>query len=84
MYAIGKIPASTPVELRKAALHGEIGYRMTPEEIKNAARQYHMTVEEVEKDDDFNPYFTIKTVLVDEGGELKIGYFEFTPPNIFD
>ena len=43
-----------------------------------------ITVEELKKSDDFDPYFNLKVVLVDDGGELKIGYFEFLPPSMMD
>jgi hypothetical protein len=42
-----------------------------------------ITVEELKKSEDFDPYFNLKVVLVDDGGELKIGYFEF-PPSMMD
>jgi len=41
-------------------------------------------VDELKKSEDFDPYFNLKVVLVDDGGELKIGYFEFLPPSMMD
>ena len=38
----------------------------------------------VRADDDFAPYFTVKIVLVEEAGTLKVGYFEFLPPSLMD
>jgi hypothetical protein len=38
----------------------------------------------VQKSEDFDPYFNLKIVLVEEGGQLKIGYFEFLPPSMMD
>ena len=35
-----------------------------------------MTIEELKKSEDFDPYFNLKIVLVHEAGQLKIGYFE--------
>ena len=32
-------------------------------------------MEDLKKNEDFDPYFNLKIVLVDEGGQLKIGYF---------
>ena len=47
-----------------------------PREIKCAAK--------LSKSPDFDPYFNLKVVLVEEGGQLKVGYFEFLPPSIMD
>jgi hypothetical protein len=41
-------------------------------------------VEELKKNGGLDPYFNLKVVLVEEGGQLKIGYFEFLPPSIWD
>ncbi|HEX4696790.1 MAG TPA: hypothetical protein VH254_03880 [Candidatus Udaeobacter sp.] len=41
-------------------------------------------MEDLKKGEDFDPYFNLKIVLVDEAGQLKIGYFEFMPPSMMD
>jgi hypothetical protein len=41
-------------------------------------------VEELTKDENFDPYFNLKLVLVEEDGEFKVGYFEFLPPSMMD
>lgn len=41
-------------------------------------------MEDLKKSDDFAPYFNLKIVLVDEGGQLRIGYFEFLPPSMLN
>ena len=43
-----------------------------------------ISVEELKKREDFDPYFNLKVVLVEEGGQLKVGYFEFLPPSMMD
>ena len=48
------------------------------------AQQQGISVEELKKDEDFDPYCNLKVVLVEEGGQLKVGYFEFLPPSIMD
>jgi hypothetical protein len=41
-------------------------------------------VEELKKEEAFYPYLNLKVVLVEEDGELKVGYFEFLPPSMMD
>ena len=48
------------------------------------AQQEGISVEALKKDEDFDPYLNLKVVLVEEGGQLKIGYFEFLPPSMLD
>jgi hypothetical protein len=38
----------------------------------------------LKKSEDFDSCFNLKIVLVEEGGQLKIGYFEFLPPSMLD
>ena len=35
--------------------------------------------EDLQKDTNFKPGFNVKVVLVEEDGQLKVGYFEFLP-----
>jgi hypothetical protein len=43
-----------------------------------------ISVEELKRSADFDPYFNLKVVLIEEGGELKVSYFEFLPPSMMD
>ena len=54
------------------------------QELQNVAQRDGISVEELKKSPDFDPYFNLKVVLVEEGGQLKVGYFEFLPPSIMD
>ena len=40
--------------------------------------------EEILESDEYFPYYTLKYVLVEEGNELKVGYFVLLPPSMFD
>lgn len=84
MFAIGMMPESIPLEIRRASLRGQIVTQLTPEQLEDEAKAYGTTPEELEKNPDFSPYFTIKVVLVEEEGTLRTGYFEFLPPSFFD
>ncbi len=84
MLAIGAMPSSVPLDIRKAALRGEIGVKLKPDELKKLADLQGTTVEELEENEDFEPYFNVKYVLVEEQGQLKVGYFEFIPASILD
>jgi len=57
---------------------------LSPQEIERVAATEGTTVEELKKSPDFDPYFNIKVVLVEENGQLKVGYFEFLPPSMMD
>jgi hypothetical protein len=84
MFAIGAMPEWIPAEIRRASLRGQIHTELSSQELQNVAQRDGITVEKLKKSDDFDPYFNLKVVLVEEGGELKIGYFEFLPPSIWD
>ncbi|MCZ7646250.1 MAG: hypothetical protein M5U26_13370 [Planctomycetota bacterium] len=84
MFAIGMMPKDIPAGIRRASLRGQVRCRFKPEDLKQAAEEMGMTPEEVEQDEELAPYYTLKQVLVEEGGELKIGYFEFLPPSMAD
>jgi hypothetical protein len=84
MFAIGAMPEWIPADIRKASLRGQIHTELSPKELQNVAQRERMSVENLKKSDDFDPYFNFKVVLVEEGGQLKIGYFEFLPPSIWD
>jgi hypothetical protein len=84
MFAIGAMPDWIPAEIRRASLRGQISTELSPQELQNVAQRDGISVEDLKKSEDFDPYFNLKVVLVEEGGQLKIGYFEFLPPSIWD
>jgi hypothetical protein len=84
MFAIGAMPDWIPADIRRASLRGQIHTELSPQELANVAQRQGITVEELKKDQDFDPYFNLKVVLVEEAGQLKVGYFEFLPPSMMD
>jgi hypothetical protein len=84
MFAIGAMPDWIPADIRRASLRGQIHTDFSPQELQNVAQREGISVEDLKKSGDFDPYFNLKIVLVEEGGQLKIGYFEFLPPSIWD
>ena len=84
MFAIGAMPEWIPADIRRASLRGQIHTELSPQEIEKVAATEGITVDELKKSEDFDPYFNLKVVLVEEGGQLKIGYFEFLPPSMLD
>ncbi len=84
MFAIGAMPDWIPANIRRASLRGQIHTELSPQELEKIAQQQGISVEELKKDEDFDPYFNLKVVLVEEGGQLKVGYFEFLPPSMMD
>ncbi|MBI3828305.1 MAG: hypothetical protein HY291_02240 [Planctomycetes bacterium] len=79
MFAIGNMPESVPANIRKASLRGQILTNLSQEDLDKAAKAEGLSVEELKKNPDFNPRFMLKVVLVEEGGDLKVGYFECLP-----
>jgi len=84
MFAIGAMPDWIPSDIRRASLRGQIHTELSSQELQNVAQREGISVEDLKKSADFDPYFNLKIVLVEEGGQLKIGYFEFLPPSIWD
>jgi hypothetical protein len=84
MFAIGAMPEWIPADIRRASLRGQIHTELSPQEVERVAANEGISVEELKKSADFDPYFNLKVVLVEEGGELKVGYFEFLPPSMMD
>ena len=84
MFAIGAMPEWIPADIRRASLRGQIHTELSAQELQNEAQREGISVEDLKKNEDFDPYFNLKIVLVDEGGQLKIGYFEFLPPSMLD
>jgi hypothetical protein len=84
MFAIGAMPNSIPMTIRKASLRGQVVIELSDEQLAEAAKDNGMSVEELKSNEDFKPYFNLKVVLVEEEGKLRVGYFEFMPPSMLD
>lgn len=84
MFAIGAMPDWILADIRRASLRGQIHTELSPQELERVAATEGITVEELKKSPDFDPYFNLKIVLVEEEGQLKGGYFEFLPPSMID
>jgi hypothetical protein len=84
MFAIGAMPDWIPADIRRARLRGQIHSELSPQELQNVAQREGISVEDLKKSDDFDPYFNLKIVLFDEGGQLRVAYFEFLPPSMLD
>jgi len=84
MFAIGAMPDWISANIRRASLRGQIHTKLSSQELEKVAQQQGISVEELKKDEDFDPYLNLKVVLVEESGQLKIGYFEFLPPSMLD
>jgi hypothetical protein len=84
MFAIGAMPEWIPADIRKASLRGQIHTELSPQELQNVAQRDGISVEDLKKGEDFDPYFKVKLILVEEGGQLSVGYFELLPPSIWD
>jgi hypothetical protein len=84
LFAIGAMPKSVPVDIRRASLRCQIGTRLTQAQLQAEAKRLRITPEELQKNPDFQPYFNLKAVLVEEDGALRVGYFEFLPPSMLD
>jgi len=84
MFAIGAMPEWIPADIRKASLRGQIHTKLSQQELQKVAQREGISVEDLKKSDDFDPYLNLKLILVEEGGQLSVGYFEFLPPSIWD
>ena len=84
MFAIGAMPDWIPAAIRRASLRGQIHTELSPQELQKVAQQQGISVEQLKKSEDFDPYFNLKVVLVEENGQLKVGYFEFLLPSMMD
>ena len=84
MFAIGAMPEWIPADIRKASLRGQIHTELSPQELQNVAQREGISVEDLKKSGDFDPYFNLKIVPVEEGGQLRVAYFEFLPPSMLD
>ena len=77
--AIGAIPDSISNDVRRASLHGQIATELSPDQLAHAATILNVNPDELQADPNFKPSFNVKLVLVEEDGQLKVGYFEFLP-----
>ena len=84
MFAIGMMPGSIPLDIRKASVRSKLMVELSPSQLADAAKAQQTTPEKLKSDPDFQPYLNLKVVLVQEAGTLKVGYFEFLPPGIMD
>src|SRR6266480_788501 len=66
MVAIGVMPDWIPAAIRRASLRGQIHTELSPEELERVAAQQGVTVEALRKSEDFDPYFNLKVILVEE------------------
>jgi predicted small lipoprotein YifL len=77
--AVGAMPDSIPSDVRRASVHVQIATQLTPDQLAQIAMAMNMSPEELQGDPNFKPSFNVKLVLVEEDGQLKVGYFEFLP-----
>src|SRR5436190_17034390 len=84
MFAIGAMPDWIPADIRRASLRGQIHTELSPQELQRVAQTEGISVDEMKKSEEFDPYFNLKVVRVEENGQLKVGYFEFLPPSMMD
>lgn len=84
MFAIGSMPKLAADSLRRASLRAQLMVELSAEQLAVAAKAYDTAPADLAKDPDFQPHLTLKLVLVEEDGELHVGYFEFLPPSMLD
>lgn len=83
-YALGDTPDALPADIRRAAMLATVGTKLNPEQLKKLAAEYGSTPEEVQQDYDGETELMLILILVEEGGELKVGYFQFRAPSLLD
>lgn len=94
MFAIGSMPPEIPANIRRAALRVQITCQKSQAWAEAIGRDLGLTAEQVlagqyneeQKDtiEESLPYLNVRFVLVDDGGQLKVGYFELMPPSMMD
>jgi hypothetical protein len=77
--AVGGMPDSIPNDIRRASVHVQITTQLTPGQLEHVATVMNAAAEELQANPNFKPSFNVKLVLVEEDGQLKVGYFEFLP-----
>jgi hypothetical protein len=87
------MPAEIPTDIRKAAIRAQLQCELPDEAVKQIAADLKISEEQVRSgnwpendqyDEEAWPYLNFKCVLVEDHGQLKVGYFEFMPPSILD
>lgn len=73
MFAIDATPDWIPANIRRASLRGQIHTELSLQELAKVAQQEGISVKELKKEEDFDPYLNLKVVLVEEAGQLTIG-----------
>jgi hypothetical protein len=94
LFAIGGMPEEIPAAIRKASIRASISCELKDEAVKQIAADLNISEDQVRSgkwpdndkgyDPDERPYLNVKFVLVEEEGQLKVGYFEFMPPSMLD
>jgi hypothetical protein len=92
--AIGSMPAEIPTNIRRASIRAQLTCQRNQAWAEAIGRDLDLTAEQVlsgkvteeqkETLEESLPYMNVKFVLVDEGGQLKVGYFELMPPSMLD
>lgn len=93
-FSIGSMPPEIPANIRKASIRSQVNCQPNRAWAEAIAQQNEVTADQVlagqvsaevkEEMEDNAPYMNVKLVLVDEGGQLKVGYFELMGPSIWD
>lgn len=84
LFAIGNMPALASADIRRASLRAQLQVDLSEAQLSEVAKARQTTIAELSGDPDFKPYLNVKLVLVEEAGELRVGYFEFLPPSMLD
>lgn len=92
MLAVGAMPSSIPAEIRKASVRAQILCDLGDGQAAQLAAERGVSEEQARQQfeaenkaaGDEGLYLNVKFVLVEDGGELKVGYFEFMPPSLLD
>jgi hypothetical protein len=93
-FAIGSMPPEIPANIRRASLRAQLTCQRSQAWAEAIGRDLDLTAEQVlsgklteeqkETVEESLPYMNVKFVLVDDGGQLKVGYFELMPPSMLD
>lgn len=93
LFIIGAMPATIPPEIRRASVRARIVCQLPDKRVRQIAEELGISEERVRArdlppNDHYDstdwPYLTFKFVFVEQDSHLKIGYFEFLPPSLFD
>ncbi|HMP79586.1 MAG TPA: hypothetical protein PKD54_09055 [Pirellulaceae bacterium] len=93
LFNIGFMSKEIPFDIRRASVRAKLYTQLPDDEIRKIAQELGVSEERVRArdipdnglyDSDEWPYLNLKFVLVEENKQLRIGYFEFLPPSLFD